>query len=104
MSNNLAFAHGRELNHKLTVVQDLQYKYENLQNFDISTKNTISYPAFQIEGRLDGAATRKSVHYDIEGMYGKHKFHSKLNAKTSVHHVGDYELEFLVSLFYLNLL
>lgn len=93
--------HGHDLNsqeQKLTIFQQLHYQVESLTNFDISTKNSISYPALNLEGQLDGAVTRKSLSYNFVFGYSQHKFKSKLNAKTGINQFGDYEIDFYVSI------
>lgn len=64
----------------------------------MSTKNKIAYPLLEIEGRLDGAATRKSLSYDLELSHAKNKIKSRLSAKTGITKPGDYEIDFQVSL------
>lgn len=96
----MIFVHGPDLkskHHRLTIFQQTHYKGQGPTNFDVSTKNTLTYPVFEIEGKFDAAATKKSVSYDLELSYAKQKFKSKLNAKTSVNKFGDYEISFLVS-------
>lgn len=92
-------SHGRDIastQNKLILNQYVQYRYESLQDFDVSTRNSLSYPVFEVEGRLEGAASRRSLRYDLEGRYGKYRAHSKLDAKTSVKELGDYEIDFVV--------
>lgn len=100
MKNHFEFAHGQHLDstpNRLTFHQELQHRYESLQSFDFSTKNLVSYPAVELEGRLDGSLSRNSLSYDMEIKYGKNKAHSKLSAKTSLKHLGDYDIDFYVS-------
>ncbi|KAL0277818.1 UNVERIFIED_CONTAM: hypothetical protein PYX00_004970 [Menopon gallinae] len=102
LENNLVLIHGPDLNSqelKLTVFQQLHYQVESLTNFDISTKNSISYPALNLEGQLDGAVTRKSLSYNFVLGYQQNKFKSKLNAKTGINQFGDYEVDFFVAAF-----
>ncbi|KAK6621829.1 hypothetical protein RUM44_001636 [Polyplax serrata] len=102
IENNLIVSHGRDIastQNKLILNQYVQYRYESLQDFDVSTRNSLSYPVFEVEGRLEGAASRRSLRYDLEGRYGKYRAHSKLDAKTSVKELGDYEIDFVVAAF-----
>ena len=78
----------------------MRYHYKSLQEYDVSTKNLLSYPVFGVEVRLDGGMTRKHFNYDAEVKYGKYRAHSKLDAKTALKELGDYDVDFVVSFFF----
>jgi len=89
--------HGSDTDSKtarVTLKQNFHYRYENINSFEFSTKNAVSYPLLGIVGKFDGVVTHKSLQVDTEASYEKYKFESKLDAKTGVKNPGDYEVEF----------
>ena len=100
IDNNLVVAHGANLKaaeSRVTLNQQLKYKIENINSFDVSTKQKLTYPLLGIDAKFDGAATRKSISYDLLAKYDNKKLESKLDAKTNQKAVGDYEVNFSVS-------
>ena len=99
IENSLILVHGPDLNsqrNRLAIFQQLHYKVESATSFDVSTKNTVTYPVFEVEGKFEAAVTKRSVSYDLDISYDKNKIKSKLNAKTAVNKFGDYEVDFQV--------
>lgn len=97
MENKLAVSHGKDLGsvkHTLTMSQMLKYKYEGVHDFNMETKNKLTYPMVNLEVKLDGKASNKHVKYDVNFSYDKFKLESDLDAKVNQKQPGDYDIEF----------
>lgn len=103
VDNKLIVAHGANLKateSRVTLIQQGILKGDSLSNFDVSTKQKVTYPPLGIDGKLDAAATKKSANYDFSFKYDNKKVESKLAAKVNQKAVGDYEVKFSVSISY----
>ncbi|KAJ9590319.1 hypothetical protein L9F63_027842, partial [Diploptera punctata] len=97
IENSLAVVHGSDPENTLarfTLNQELHYMFQNIYNFDLSSKNKVSYPLLGIIGKFDASVAPKNLHVGLEASYEKHKFETELTAKTGVKHIGDYDIDF----------
>lgn len=101
LENNLVVAHGANLKaaeSRVTLNQDFKYKIENMNSFDVSTKQKLTYPILGIDAKFEGGATRKSVNYELTAKYDTKKLESKLSAKANTKAIGDYEANFMAKI------
>jgi len=97
IDNNLIVAHGANLKaveSRVTLNQQFSFKGDSVSNFEGSTKQKLTYPLLGVEAKLDAAASRKTLSYDLAVKYGDKKLESKLNAKANQKSVGDYDVNF----------
>ncbi|KAJ8950746.1 hypothetical protein NQ318_011239 [Aromia moschata] len=89
--------HGPDLSSKTHIISasnSLTSKYKNAQDFELETKNKLSYPLVGIDSQFDFKQTPKSVEYDLDFQYNDLKFGSELEVKINKKQHGDFEIEF----------
>lgn len=94
---SLQLIHGPNLSSKiniLTITNSFTKKYKSSQDFELATKNTVSYPLFSVNSKLEYELTPKSLHYDVNLGYKDVNVGSELDLKSNQKEKGDYELEF----------
>ncbi|KAK7794405.1 hypothetical protein R5R35_011682 [Gryllus longicercus] len=98
LRNDLVIIHGQDLRNdqtRITLSQYFHYRIESPTNFDISTRNSLTYPILNIHAQVDGAATPKSIDYNLKASYDMYKVGSELHAKTGIKNPGDYDIKFI---------
>jgi hypothetical protein len=95
LNNDLTLVHGGDLNNKqntLKIKNSITRKYTDPNNYQFTTKNSMSYPLLGVEGKLNINKVPKNLDYTIEGKYQKYKIGAKMNAKYNQKTMGDYDI------------
>ncbi|XP_066996773.2 apolipophorins [Anabrus simplex] len=101
LRNDLIIIHGGDLKsetNRITINQQVHFQVENLKNFDISTKNSLTYPLLNVNMRFDGNAKPKNINYDLHIGYDTYVIASELHAKRDIKKPGDYDVAFLLKI------
>ncbi|XP_076625563.1 retinoid- and fatty-acid binding glycoprotein apolipophorin isoform X1 [Colletes latitarsis] len=95
VENQIVLTHGPNLNSKvnrLSLEQKFKYNLDP-KNRLLDMSNELKYPLTNLELKLDGKATSKSLSGDVEVKYEKFKMGAEVSAARDMKKPGDYEVE-----------